>query len=227
MPILGVVIPTLNESRCLPGLLSDLAALALPTDIVVADGGSSDDTVAVGRAHGARVVGASRGRAPQMNAGAAEVRGEWLCFLHADVRMPERARRVLAAALGAECDAAVWRLTIDHPGGWARIMEWGAQLRDRLGGLPYGDQGLLVRRALFEAVGGFPLVPIMEDVALVRAVRAQASLTRLEAPLLVSPRRWLRQGPYRTWLRNTALLTAYAAGVSPERMARWYPAEGT
>jgi rSAM/selenodomain-associated transferase 2 len=227
VPILGVVIPTLNESTCLPGLLSDLAALAVPTDIVVADGGSSDDTVAVGRAHGARVVSASRGRAPQMNTGAAEVRGEWLCFLHADVRMSEAARRVLADALDAERNAAVWRLTIDHADGWARIMEWGARLRDRVGGLPYGDQGLVVRRSLFEAVGGFPLVPIMEDVALGRAVRARTSVTRLEAPLLVSPRRWLRQGPYRTWLRNMALITAYAAGVPPERLARWYPAEGT
>jgi rSAM/selenodomain-associated transferase 2 len=227
VPILGVVIPTLNESTCLPGLLSDLATLAIPADIVVADGGSRDDTVVVGRTHGARVVSASRGRALQMNAGAAEVRGEWLCFLHADVRMPEPARWALVDALDAECDAAVWRLTIDHPGGWARIMERGALLRDRFGGLPYGDQGLVVRRSLFEAVGGVPKVPIMEDVALIRAVRARASVTRLEAPLVVSPRRWLRQGPYRTWLRNVALIAAYWAGVPPERLARWYPAEGT
>jgi rSAM/selenodomain-associated transferase 2 len=224
---LGVVISTLNESQRLPAILADVAALAVPTDVVVADGGSSDDSVGVGRAHGARVVGAPRGRAAQMNAGAAEARGEWICFLHADVRMPEPARRVLVDALGAGHDAATWRLAIDHPGRWARIMEWGARLRDRAGGLPYGDQGLVVRRALFEAVGRFPQVPIMEDVALIRAVRARASVSRLDAPLLVSPRRWLRQGPYRTWLRNTAMIAAYAAGVSPGRLARWYPAEGT
>ncbi len=82
-----------------------------------------------------------------------------------------------------------------------------------------------MRRAVFDTVGGFPTVPIMEDVALVRAVRARASIVRLDAPLVVSPRRWLRQGPYRTWLRNTALMVAYVAGVSPARLSRWYPAE--
>ncbi len=222
---LGIVIPTLNESSGLGGLLRDVAALDLPTDVVVVDGGSTDDTVAVGRAHGARMVSAPRGRAVQMNVGAAAAQGAWLCFLHADVRMPESARRALADAVRAECDAAVWRLTIDHRAGWARIMEWGARLRDRYGGLPYGDQGFLVRRAVFDTVGGFPTVPIMEDVALVRAVRARASIVRLDAPLVVSPRRWLRQGPYRTWLRNTALMVAYVAGVSPARLSRWYPAE--
>lgn len=226
MTTLGVVIPTLNEAQTLPALLADLAAVAVPTDIVVADGGSTDETVAVSRALGTRVVSALRGRASQMNAGAAGVRGEWLCFLHVDVRMPQPARRAVVDALRAGRDAAVWRLAIDHRGGWARIMEAGARLRDRLGGLPYGDQGLLVRRALFDAVGGFPSVPIMEDVALVRALRARAAITRLDAPLLVSPRRWLRQGPYRTWLRNTTLIAAYVAGVSPARLARWYPAEG-
>jgi hypothetical protein len=101
-------------------------------------------------------------------------------------------------------------------------MEWGARIRDRLGGLPYGDQGLLVRRSAFERLGGFPDVPIMEDVAMVRALRSLVRIERLRAPLLVSPRRWQREGPYRTWLRNSLLITAYHAGVSPGTLARWY-----
>jgi len=221
-PHLGVVIPTLNEAETLPRLLGDVAQLGISTDVVVADGGSTDATLEVARAAGARVVTAHRGRGPQLNAGAAAARGDWLCFLHADVRMSEPARAELLRALGNSTAAAVWRLAIDAGGSWPRIMEWGARLRDRLGGLPYGDQGLLVKRSLFESVGGFPDVPIMEDVAMVRALRSRVRIERLRAPLLVSPRRWQREGPYRTWLRNSFLITAYHAGVSPVTLAKWY-----
>ncbi len=121
--------------------------------------------------------------------------------------------------------AAVWGLRIDAAGLWPRLMEFGTYLRDRLGGLSYGDQGLLVRRELFESVGGFREIPIMEDVELVRDLRRRTRVARLGAPLLVSPRRWLREGPYRTWMRNSVLITAYLAGASPQRLARWYRPE--
>ncbi len=225
--LVGIVIPTLNEASALPGLLEDLGKLPVPTDIVVADGGSTDDTVSVAEGAGARVVSAPQGRGPQLNAGAAVADGGWLCFLHADIRMPERARDELVCALESDTDAAVWELAIAADGMWPRVMEFGARIRDRFGGLPYGDQGLFVRRTLFEAVGGFPEIPIMEDVAMVRALRGRTRIERLEAPLLVSPRRWERQGPYRTWLRNLLLITAYHAGVSPTRMARWYRPEAS
>jgi len=221
-PHLGVVIPTLNEAETLPGLLADLEQLALARDVVVADGGSTDPTVEVARTAGARVVTVARGRGPQLNAGAAAARGDWLCFLHADVRMPGTARTELLRAVGASIDAAVWRLAIDAGGSWPRIMEWGARLRDGLGGLPYGDQGLLVRRSLFEGLGGFPDVPIMEDVGMVRALRSRVRIERLRAPLLVSPRRWQREGPYRTWLRNSLLIAAYHAGIPPGTLVKWY-----
>ena len=102
-------------------------------------------------------------------------------------------------------------------------MEWGAQIRDRLGGLPYGDQGLLVRASLFERLGGFPDYPVMEDVALLRAVRRNTALRRLSSPVVVSARRWKKEGPVRTCVRNVALIAAYLSGVSPHRLARWYP----
>ncbi|MGD8727469.1 MAG: TIGR04283 family arsenosugar biosynthesis glycosyltransferase [Gemmatimonadales bacterium] len=218
----GIVIPTLNEATTLPGLLADLRTLTIPADVVVVDGGSSDATASTAEQAGARVITAPLGRGPQLNAGAAAATGAWLCFLHADVRMLQPAREALARALGARTDAAVWDLAIQADGLWPRVMEVGARLRDRLGGLPYGDQGLLVRRALFEELGGYPDVPIMEDVAMVRALRRRTHLQRLGAPLLVSPRRWEREGPYRTWLRNAVLITAYHAGVPPSRLARWY-----
>jgi rSAM/selenodomain-associated transferase 2 len=218
----GVVIPTLNEAAELPNLLADLARVALPLDIVIADGGSSDGTLTVAREHGARVVMSASGRGRQLNTGATALAAPWLCVVHADVRMPQVARDALCRAVHQGADAAVWRLRIDTEETWGRLMEAGARVRDRVGGLPYGDQGLLVRRTLFDAVGGYPDVPIMEDVGLIRALGRRCTIRRLDASLVVSPRRWRREGPYRTWLRNTALLTAYLLRVPPHRLARWY-----
>ncbi len=222
----GVVIPTLNEAAYLPGILNDVAHLAVPHEVVVADGGSHDDTLTVAREAGARVVVASRGRGTQLNAGAAAVESDWLCFLHADVRMPRSARAELERTVAdTAVQVAVWGLRIDAGGFWPRFMELGNALRDRIGGLPYGDQGLLVRRELFATVGGFPPFPIMEDVAFIRTLRRRARIERLGAALGVSPRRWLREGPYRTWIRNSLLLSAYLAGASPQRLVRWYRPE--
>ncbi len=224
MPTVGVVIPTLNEGANLARLLGDLCRVALPLEVVVADGGSRDDTVMIARSAGADVVSAPRGRAVQMNAGAAACSTEWLCFLHADVRLPDSARHQLEqTVMDPRSDAAVWRLAIEADGWRFRVLERGALVRDRVGGLPYGDQGVLVRRQLFERVGGYPDLPLMEDVAFVRALRRHARLTRLSAPIVVSARRWTDEGPLRAFLRNTLLLGAYMAGVSPHRLVRWYP----
>lgn len=223
---LGIVIPALNEAGSLPALLADLAALRPPADIVVVDGGSTDGTTDLAAAAGARVLRAAPGRGSQLLAGAAAARGAWLCFLHADVRMPEPARADLERTIAdPTCDAAVWRLAIDARGWWYRAVEWGAARRHRLLGLAYGDQGLLVRRARYHAAGGYPPWPVLEDVALVRALRAGGSVRRLPSSLLVSARRWEREGPVRTWVRNTVLVSAYLAGVPPARLARWYRPE--
>ena len=166
------------------------------------------------------------GRARQMNAGAKAVLGDWLCFLHADVRLPAAARDDLVRTVMADADdAAVWRLAIDAKGSWFRVLEFGARLRDRLGGLPYGDQGLLVPRRVFEAVGGFPDIPLMEDVAMVRTLKRRGRLLRLSSSVVASARRWQREGPVRGWLRNVCLLSAYLLGVAPNRLARWYRPE--
>ena len=221
----GVVIPTLNEERSLPALLEDLRAEgeAVPLDVVVADGGSTDRTRSLARAAGARVVLASHGRARQLNAGARAVHGEWLLFLHADVRLGPQARRALVSAVqsGSEVRAAVFRFAIELPRLWKHFIELGQRARDALWDLPYGDQGLLVRRELFDAVGGYPDIPLMEDVAIIRRLRRHTVIRRLPAPLPTSGRRYLRDGVIRTWLRHTALITLYHAGVSPHRLARW------
>ncbi len=222
---IGVVIPTLNEAQFLPALLEDLRGLglSLPLDIVVADGGSTDGTPAIASAAGARVLDAPRGRARQLNAGAQAVHGEWLLLLHADVRLTIEAQRALIAAVqaGSGARAAVFRFAIELPWFWKRFIELGQSLREALWGLAYGDQGLLVRREQFDEVGGYPDIPLMEDVAIVGRLGRETPIRRLAATLPTSGRRYLRDGIVRTWLRHTALITLYHAGVSPYQLARW------
>ncbi len=223
--MIGVVIPTLNEAQTLPALLDDVHELAalLPVDVVVADGGSSDGTRVRAAARGVRVLEAPRGRARQLNAGARVVHGGWLLFLHADVRLSLAARRALVTAVrpASGLSAAVFQFAIELPWFWKHFIELGQRVRERLWGLPYGDQGLLVRRELFEAVGGYPDVPLMEDVAIIRRLRTRTTIRRLPARLVTSGRRYMREGIVHTWLRHTALITLYTVGVSPHRLVRW------
>ncbi len=224
--MIGVVVPTLDEARHLPGLLADLERLrkVIPADVVVADGGSGDATPALATAGGARVIAAARGRARQLNAGAHAVRGEWLLFLHADSRLPAAARRALLAALVDESglEAAVFRFAIDLPAPWKRFIELGQALRQRLLALPYGDQGLLIRRDLFQVVGGFPDIAIMEDVATIRRLgRHRVRLRTLPAAIVTSGRRYRERGALRTWLANSLLISLYLMGVPPRWLAHW------
>ena len=221
--MIDVVIPTLNEAEFLPALLDDLRRVVVPLDIVIADGGSTDGTLAAASAAGVRTVMAPRGRASQMNAGARAAGGRWLLFLHADCRMPPRARRALLTAVvdDPELEAAVFGFAIDLPPGWKRFIEVGQAVRQKLYGLPYGDQGLLVRRELFETVGGFPDVPLLEDVAALRALGRRSRVRTLPGAILTSGRRYRRDGVVRTWLRHAAIILLYYLGVPPQRLARW------
>ncbi len=166
-------------------------------------------------------------RRRQLNAGAREAGGDWLLFLHADSRLPPAARRALLAAVvdDPELQAGVFRFSIDLPAGWKRFVEWGQRVREALSGLCYGDQGLLLRRELFQLVGGFPDIPIMEDVAMIRRLRRRVRVVPLAAAIRTSGRRYRRNGVLRTWLEHVLLLLLYLAGVSPQRLARWRRAE--
>ncbi len=207
-------------------MLQDLSALTVPHDIIIADGGSSDGTPELAAARGARVVHAPRGRGRQLAAGVAAGSGDWVLVLHADARLTPAALRAAEAVLERpEVEAAAWPLAIDGRGPWLRLVERAAALRWRLTGLAYGDQGLLVRRALYEAVGGYPETRIMEDVVMVRRIGRRARLARLTAPILTDARRWQREGQVRGTLRNLTLLALFLVGVAPDRLARWYRPE--
>jgi rSAM/selenodomain-associated transferase 2 len=223
---LSIVVPTLNEAGALPALLADLGRLRTPGDeIVVVDGGSSDGTPALAAALADRVLSATPGRASQMNAGAAVARGDTLWFVHADSRVPADARDAIAAALdtGASWGRFDVRLSGTRP--LLRLVEALMNLRSRASGIATGDQGIFVRRTAFEAVGGFPPIPLMEDIAISRALKRRGRPRCVARPrLLTSSRRWEQRGIWRTILLMWRLRLAYALGADPGRLARRYSA---
>lgn len=218
---ISVIIPAWNEAEYI-GALLDCLQHCPEVDVVVADGGSTDTTLAV-VGNRARVVQSERGRALQMNAGAAAATGNILLFLHADTRPPRdfaaRVSQVLAfdaVALGA------FALQID---GESRLLRWiarAANLRSRWLSTPYGDQGLFLRRETWESLGGFPVMPILEDYALVRAARKRGAVITLDCPATTSARRWEKEGILPITALNILTFFAYPLGVSPQTIARWY-----
>ena len=221
-PSVSVVIPALNEASQLGRTLAALAPVR-EVEVVVVDGGSADDTVAIARSAGVRAVAARPPRSVQMNAGAALSSGGILLFLHADTRLPagfqEPVRRALSAPRVA---AGAFHLRIDAAGRGLRITEQAANLRSRLLQMPYGDQALFLRRDVFWGLGGFPPFPIMEDFEFIRRLRRRGRIAMVPDAVRTSPRRWLRVGVAKTWLINQAVIAAYLLGVSTERLASWY-----
>lgn len=156
-----------------------------------------------------------------MNAGAAVATGEWLLFLHADSRLPQGWIEHLRRA-PVDANGGWFRFALDDPAWQARVIERGVRWRVRLFQLPYGDQGLFVRSGVFAALGGFRELPLLEDVEFVRRLGRTGSAFELPLPLLTSSRRWRRDGWFRRSARNLTIVSCYFAGVSPERLARWY-----
>jgi rSAM/selenodomain-associated transferase 2 len=217
-PSVSVVIPTLDEEQRLPSAIQSVRADA---DVIVVDGGSGDATRAVAAREGARVLEAPRGRGRQLDQGARAATGEWLLFLHADTRL-ETGWADALAALPPDVVGGAFRFAVDSPRAAFRVVERAVRLRLRLFALPYGDQGLFVRREVYARIGGVPHLPLMEDVAFVAQLRRAGPLAFPAVRAFTSARRWDRYGIVGTTLRNWSLLALYAAGLSPERLARRY-----
>lgn len=230
--MLSIIVPTLNEAYGVLDTLRPLQPLRRRgVEVVVADGGSVDATVERARPLADRVVVVRRGRAAQMNAGASVSSGDILWFLHADTLVnPDSADRIEQALTAG----GIWgrfdvRLS-GHP--WTlRIVEWAMNLRSRLTGIATGDQGIFVRRSVFRQVGGFPNIPLMEDIALSRSLRRVARPVCIREAIATSSRRWEENGIWRTVWLMWRLRLAFWLGADPAALHRRYygdraPGEG-
>jgi rSAM/selenodomain-associated transferase 2 len=219
----SVIIPTLNEESCLAETLRSVHRQR-PHELLVADGGSTDATCRLA-GEAAQLVQAPPGRAVQMNCGAARATGDVLLFLHADCTLEEGALEEAEQRLGRRgVIAGCFTMTVRASGPLYRCLDFFATARVRLTGLVYGDQGLFLRRQTFEKLGGFPPLRLMEDLFFSRELRRHGRIVVASRRVFVSPRRWQRVGVVRQSVRNWTLTTLAAAGVSPDRLAAFYPA---
>jgi rSAM/selenodomain-associated transferase 2 len=222
---ISIIIPTLNEEseverwRELCGHSGDGGA----GEIIIVDGGSSDQTVALARGQGFRVESRPPGRGAQLNYGAGLARGKVLLFLHADTRMPPGFAGMIRQCL-SETDAlaGAFRLAIDQAGPGLKLIELCANLRSRLFQLPYGDQAFFIRRDDFWRLGGFPETPIMEDFLFIRQAGRQGRIVTLPQAVTTSARRWRRLGVLRTTIINQLVLLGFYAGVPLAKLASLY-----
>ena len=222
---LSIVIPTLEAGGALPACLGSLVEglrAGLIREVIVSDGGSTDATRPIADAAGAALVSGAPSRGGQLRRGAAAASGAWLLFLHADTVLPAGWAGIVRARMD-EGGAAAFRLGFDAEGLAPWLVAGWANLRTRLLGLPYGDQALLVSRAAHDAAGGYPDIPLMEDVALARALRRRGGrIALLPLRVTTSAARYRRAGWLRRGGRNMVCLAQYFAGADPERIAARY-----
>jgi rSAM/selenodomain-associated transferase 2 len=228
MSCLSVIIPVLDEAAQIEAVLRATRAALPAAELIVVDGGSQDGTAELaGRL--ACVVRAGRGRARQMNAGAAQARGDILLFLHADTRLPAGAEATLRAALDdARVAAGAFAMRFDARGPLYAAMAHGNNLRSRLRRIATGDQAIFVRRTAFQAIGGYANIPLMEDLEIWRRLRPHGAFRLLHPPVLVSARRHRAYGPLRVLVSGWCFQILYALGMPPFALHRLYygkPAE--
>lgn len=218
----SIVIPALNEAENIQKTILHARSAGV-TDIIVSDGGSDDGTPELAAAAGSQIVSGPAGRGIQMNRGAQRAIGEVLFFVHADT-WPNRdcvsqIRQVLSTS---SVQGGAFRQHIDADGWRYRWLERGNAWRAAWRGLPYGDQGIFLRRSFFDQLGGFPEVRLMEDLMFMQRFRRHSKPVLLDGPLYVNARRWQKHGVLRQTLRNWSLLTAFYFGVSPDKLAAYY-----
>ena len=218
----SIIIPVLHEEARIADCLDRARALG-PVEVIVVDGGSSDRTRELA-SRADRVLQTARGRATQMNTGAAVATGEVLLFLHADCWLEPAGLHEIQRTLASQpaVVAGGFRQILDHPSWVYRGLEWGNASRIRWPGWIYGDQGLFVRRSVFEALGGFRVLPLMEDLDFSKRLRKAGRLALLGPHLHVSTRRWAQTGPIRQTLRNWWLILAAHLGTPLDELAKRY-----
>lgn len=221
---ISVIIPAIDEAQVISAAI-DSAVSAGADEIILADGGSRDGTPDAGLEYGVRLLTAAPGRASQQNAGAHIAMGDVLLFLHADCCLPAAGLAKIRQYMASENSlvGGYFRQRIDDPGWIYRWIESGNRWRARTLKWAYGDQAIFVRTSIFQGIGGFPDVPLMEDLYIMKRLKRHGRVVCIDVPLLVSARRWKKRGPVWQTLRNWTMLSAVHLGVSPALLARFYP----
>ena len=223
---LSVVVPVLNEARHLPFLLADLQRWPDALQIVVVDGGSTDKTIQVAQQGGAQVVQSPvQGRGQQLQRGLQLSQHSWLMVLHADSRLSQHwvdhVQRVLSMALGRQ-QAWAFDFRVDQRRPMLKLLEWCVALRSRWGQMPYGDQGLLIHRSLYERVGGYRSLALMEDVDLIQRLQQISRIGALGCALTTSSRRWSRRSVLNQAWKNAQLRRRWRNGVNAQQLVQTY-----
>ena len=222
--MLSIIIPTLNAAAAIERTLTALGTPEIATQIIVSDGGSTDETRSIAERYGATVINAPKGRGSQLAAGADRATHPWLLFLHADTLLDAAWPQTFIAFVASPMTpprAGVFKFTLDDPAPAARRLEKIVVWRCRLLGLPYGDQGLLISRQHYDQIGGFKGLPLFEDVEIVRRI-GRRNIEYLELPAITSAVRYQKSGYVLRTLRNATCLSLYFAGLSPKLIGRLY-----
>ncbi len=222
---ISIIMPVINEAVNLANSLRQLK-LSEYEELIVVDGGSTDDTVSIAREFTDKVFVTKSGRASVMNYGAQKAHGVILLFLHADCILPDNAFNIIRETLADHrVSAGAFSLGIDHTSVKFRIIEFGANIRSRISSIVYGDQGIFVNKDTFARIGGYANIPLMEDIEISQKLMKAGKIILVKTPIKASPRRWLKEGALYTTLRDWMIAFSYSfLKVSPDKLINKYKA---